>query len=505
MADKRRKYIIRWLITVCICIFCIQKVQAANGMTDAAAGILEVQSGFLDSKGQFRMMKSGSGFLIANKDNGTYVITNCSNVTNTTRQIKKYCKKHSIDMEYTQLANHIQIVVKGDVAAQAQIVVESTEKDYCVLSAEGVVSRKESLRLGDSTGVQENDPVYAYGFPEAASAENIVTDTMEYSELDVQSVQGKVVKKEAYLDSGVYLAYAASLPKGYEGGPLLDRDGYVIGLNSRQLPEQNTGVSYALPISEICSVLDNFNIYYGSRAIDEAETKLQELYEECIQLQGSGKYQRDSLQTLEQALDETEKIMAQEESDAASLLEAAEKLEKAKEGLVLKQEKRIVVIWVLFGVDVLLFLWLMILVVKNAQEKRAMQVTAVSKQTPAQEAASCRQQKSDLAKCRLKLVRVKTGQTASIDKTRFIVGKSMSQADFSIADNATVSRKHAVLFEDKGGWYIDDLNSLNGTFLNGNKILPGHAQRLRDGDQITLSGEQLLIRIQTASCLNPAR
>lgn len=60
-----------------------------------------------------------------------------------------------------------------------------------------------------------------------------------------------------------------------------------------------------------------------------------------------------------------------------------------------------------------------------------------------------------------------------------LVGRS-SEA-LPLADN-TVSRRHAELTPDSGLWYIRDLGSQNGTFVNGQKIA-GRTQ-LRAGDQI---------------------
>ena len=95
---------------------------------------------------------------------------------------------------------------------------------------------------------------------------------------------------------------------------------------------------------------------------------------------------------------------------------------------------------------------------------------------------------------RLRLLRQKTGQTAVLNKNQFIIGKSQTMADFSIPDNQTISRKHAMLFEDNGGWYVDDLNSLNGTSVNGRKIVPGQPVRLKSGDEISLSDETFLVQ-----------
>ena len=97
-----------------------------------------------------------------------------------------------------QLVNTIKVVITGDVTADAEVVVKSAEKDYCVLSAANVVSQKESLKLGDSTRLMVNDMVYAYGFPEPSGMEG---DTMQYSEMEVRSIQGILTQTETYLET----------------------------------------------------------------------------------------------------------------------------------------------------------------------------------------------------------------------------------------------------------------------------------------------------------------
>lgn len=47
-----------------------------------------------------------------------------------------------------------------------------------------------------------------------------------------------------------------------------------------------------------------------------------------------------------------------------------------------------------------------------------------------------------------------------------------------------VSRKHAVIIRKDGSLYIVDKNSVNGTFLNGQKLVAEQARVLRDGDEI---------------------
>lgn len=50
---------------------------------------------------------------------------------------------------------------------------------------------------------------------------------------------------------------------------------------------------------------------------------------------------------------------------------------------------------------------------------------------------------------------------------------------------AKVSRRHARIMRDAGEYFIEDLGSTNGTFVNrGRRLIPGNRQLLRDGDEI---------------------
>jgi len=56
-----------------------------------------------------------------------------------------------------------------------------------------------------------------------------------------------------------------------------------------------------------------------------------------------------------------------------------------------------------------------------------------------------------------------------------------------------VSRKHAIINRKDGSLYLVDQGSANGTYLNGQKLVPQQERVLRDGDDVRLG--HLMIRI----------
>ncbi|MCH8147605.1 MAG: FHA domain-containing protein [Planctomycetes bacterium] len=86
------------------------------------------------------------------------------------------------------------------------------------------------------------------------------------------------------------------------------------------------------------------------------------------------------------------------------------------------------------------------------------------------------------------------GRTYNTPDESTIIGRSTDQVHLS--DNSA-SRRHAELRPETGHWLIVDLNSSNGTFLNGQRVLSPTC--LKDGDQIRVGSSLLVFTGQDAS------
>jgi pSer/pThr/pTyr-binding forkhead associated (FHA) protein len=80
-------------------------------------------------------------------------------------------------------------------------------------------------------------------------------------------------------------------------------------------------------------------------------------------------------------------------------------------------------------------------------------------------------------------------QTFTLFETENMIGREGTgvRLQVPIRNDAGVSRRHALLVrQPDGGLILRDLNSANGTQLNGVEVVPGVDMPLRDGDTIVV-------------------
>jgi FHA domain-containing protein/zinc ribbon protein len=80
----------------------------------------------------------------------------------------------------------------------------------------------------------------------------------------------------------------------------------------------------------------------------------------------------------------------------------------------------------------------------------------------------------------------RAGESFTVDDEKTSIGRSPDAGVF--LDDVTVSRNHALLVRRADGLYIDDLGSLNGTYVNRHRI---ESHKLADGDEIQIGKYKL--------------
>lgn len=65
-----------------------------------------------------------------------------------------------------------------------------------------------------------------------------------------------------------------------------------------------------------------------------------------------------------------------------------------------------------------------------------------------------------------------------------------------VLNNPVVSRKHADILCEQGAYYVVDLGSTNGTFVDGHRIRPGERVMIEDGSAISFVNETYLFSIE---------
>lgn len=94
------------------------------------------------------------------------------------------------------------------------------------------------------------------------------------------------------------------------------------------------------------------------------------------------------------------------------------------------------------------------------------------------------------------ITRLSNEQKALIDLPEFIIGKSSFVNGLVVKGNPGVSRKHAMIRVEDGQYYIRDLDSVNGTYINDAFVEPETEVEILNGDSIKLGDEEFTFTIE---------
>jgi S1-C subfamily serine protease len=171
-----------------------------------------------------RQQALGSGFVI---DKGGHIVTN---------------------YHVVQGARTVRVSFSNNESMKARIVGSDPSTDVAVLQVDVHSRALTPLTLGNSDDVHVGDSVVAIGNP--LGLDRTVTAGI------VSALQRVIAAPDAQYSIDHVIQTDAALNHGNSGGPLLDADGNVIGVNSQIQSDtgSNIGIGFAVPIDTVKTV-----------------------------------------------------------------------------------------------------------------------------------------------------------------------------------------------------------------------------------------------------------
>lgn len=500
------------VLVVCLVAALGTAVYAADinqAVNDAKSGVVQIQVWFVDPEAAMEVgLHTGTGFLI-NEDT---VVTNdhvASGFDDSWYVDWAQYTKSVLGIERTaeeiKQGLQIRISVLRDVYITATVRTASSEMDYAILTLDEKLYNRSPLALRKTDDLQQTESVYALGFPGDVSSyvdqnyydtDDVTITSGTVNKVDritVTSAEGRVYKDVECIES------SALITGGNSGGPLVDANGAVVGINTLSSDTRNI----AITIDQVVDTLDALGISYTLANAEPAPAPTEA-----------------ATAVPTEAATEAPTEAATEPATVATT-EAPAPVAPAAQGPGLSS---IVIILIVAVVAVVVIVVVVILVVGKGKKRAPKQATPVAAAprapsappanagfttappTPAAyvpmdagETTVLNDGAGETTVLSSKvnggaLVRKKNGETITINAAEFVIGRERKSVNYCISDNTSISRNHAKLVVRNGVTYLVDLGGANGSFVNGVKAAPRQEVALKNGDKVTLADEELEYR-----------
>lgn len=80
-----------------------------------------------------------------------------------------------------------------------------------------------------------------------------------------------------------------------------------------------------------------------------------------------------------------------------------------------------------------------------------------------------------------------------VDRDEYLIGKSAERVDGVIAGNPAISRVHCKVIRENGAFYIADMGSSNGTFLDGIRLATSEKAKIEQGSRIRIANMEFMV------------
>lgn len=509
-------------------------VVADNVEHDARNGILQVQLVFVDENNERHIVSSGTGFLIGTEEESKYVITSYTTAFASEEFRNDVASSYGVASDKIKdMRFELQIAVKRDVVVSATVETSSAELGFAALVLSKEIYDRAPLYIDpDLDQVTEMEEVYTLGFPSAIQGEQDVA-LLTYEDV---SVMNGIISKKTMIDGRWVIQHSAIVTDGNVGGPLVDMNGNVIGVN--QIISED-GYNYSVHISEITSILDALGIPYMTvdhTVVEEVDTtQLIEAIARAKSMDLSG-YTKESIEQYQTLINQAESIANSENITNEQVVTASNMVSSANTVLVVKSNIKL---YLIFGGIILFFIIVIIVLIAIMINKKASYSNEVDEEKTIKQSKKNKTKKdkdeepkpyekifenvkstkmesgetsvlnsamgfndgettvlsASPSSVTATLIRCKSNESVQINKDQFYVGKDGLKSDFCVKGNPSISRTHVLIKRVDNAFFIEDLKATNGTYHNDVKLQPSQSVKLSSGDRIKMADEEFIFRV----------
>lgn len=430
----------------------------------------------------------GSGFAIGNEGEPVeYIITNAHVVLDDTAEgIKSLDPLNATMNVSSKKASEVLVYFSygANEFMRAQIYMVNEEKDICVLKLPQPTDKRTPLTICKSSDIDEDDDYAALGFP--GDSDMLMDGTsIAYDVNDITTTRGGISRKSTDETNRNVYQIDIDIAPGNSGGPLVNSNGEVVGINTYSITNLSSGhqQNYAIVIDELLSLINRDVVPYTlstestGGAAAPTETEAQETEDAAA----------ESETTPAQTKTTTAATSAETSSAAEETAVPASSNDEASSG------NMIVIVIVAAAIIVILVIVIAVIASKKKSAPAADGVYSGGTQKAMQPTIA-------LNKGGASIIGVKgTMENKSFPVNgSIIIGRNSQKCGICFpVDAQGISGVHCQIRKTSKGYEIIDLGSSNGTFLgSGQKLTPNVPAALPDGTYFYLGSSEQLFQIK---------
>ena len=507
---------------------------------DARKGIVKIVTGYEFEDTSFDKWVVGYGFLITKEQviasrNVAVIDQNGVLYRQITGKRGPNYAKLGINLnDYQTTIKHVRTYILLDEGkVEAQVDPNAIGDSFALLNLSQRINSKDVLTLSEDP-MEDGAKIYAIGPYKIDSEDAKPSDIKPAQKTDFF---GKLSSVTSHRRNGLseYVEFKGNFQQYTlaPGCPLVTKDQVVVGL----ITDGVKGNGSAVDIMTIEKVLDQANVEYSAvkanAPVATTDTKQLEDLIADIQTIDTSIYTHESLQRLSDELVTAKQLLTERGVSSNRIEKEYEALSEAYAGLTKIDHKSfyIKIALIIIGIVVLVVIAMFVTrMIHNMgkdefeledermerqaeKERRKQEKKAKDHENIVNTNYDNRAPENDTGEDKTGVLDGQTGvlhenttkawlvhesgNRITVNKNRFIIGKAQG-VDYRINNN-TVSRNHCRILMRGDEFYVEDLGSTNGTFIDGEQLSESVPTKITNGQSLTISDEHYTFEISGGS------